>query len=168
VDYAFREMQEAGYSVSSAYTVVRDPGRVRFQYRDSLWHGADMVGTGVASFSHVRGTHYQNVDAWEDYVGMLSRGQLPLGRALALTSHQLLVRELILQLKLGEIDARYFRAKFGVEIFKEFDDAFARLQQEGHLSIDGDRVVLAREGLLRVDGLLPEFYEPQFRRVRYT
>ena len=28
----------------------------------SLWHGADMFGTGVASFGHVNGVHVQNVD----------------------------------------------------------------------------------------------------------
>ena len=57
-----------------------------FVYRDSLWHGADMFGTGVASFGHVHGVHFQNVDRWEDYVGrMLDRGELPLNRALPVT-----------------------------------------------------------------------------------
>ena len=34
-------------------TVVKDPVRTRFVYRDSLWQGADLLGLGVASFSHV-------------------------------------------------------------------------------------------------------------------
>ena len=59
-------MIAAGYSVSSAYTLVRDKS-VQFVYRDSLWHGADMFGTGVASFGHMNGVHVQNVDTWEDY-----------------------------------------------------------------------------------------------------
>ena len=45
------------------------PADGKFVYRDSLWHGADMFGTGVASFGHVGGVHVQNVDRWEDYVG---------------------------------------------------------------------------------------------------
>src|SRR5262249_20233793 len=49
VDYAFDEMTRAGYEVSSAYTVVKNRA-CRFVYRDSLWQGADMFGTGVASF----------------------------------------------------------------------------------------------------------------------
>ena len=57
VDYAFNEFTQAGYTISSAYTVVRDPARTKFIYRDSLWHGADMFGTGVASFGHVNGVH---------------------------------------------------------------------------------------------------------------
>src|SRR5262245_8045162 len=68
VKYAFDEFRKAGYEVSSAYTVVKDKARTRFVYRDSLWHGADMFGTGVASFGHVSGVHVQNVDTWEQYV----------------------------------------------------------------------------------------------------
>ena len=94
-------MTAAGYSVSSAYTLVRNKAKRKFVYRDSLWHGADMFGTGVASFGHVSGVHVQNVDTWEHYIEMLDRGELPLGRALPVTSKQLLIREMILQIKNG-------------------------------------------------------------------
>jgi hypothetical protein len=30
------------------------------------------------------------------------------------------------------------------------------------------RVELTREGLLQADGLLPSFFEPEYRGVRYT
>src|SRR5262249_23218374 len=69
VNSAFDTMLAAGYEVSSAYTLVKDRSRCRFVYRDALWHGADMFGTGVASFGHARGVHVQNVDTWEQYVG---------------------------------------------------------------------------------------------------
>ena len=58
VSYAFDEMGKAGYQVSSAYTLVKDRAKCKFVYRDSLWHGADMFGTGVASFGHVGGVHH--------------------------------------------------------------------------------------------------------------
>src|ERR1700722_5771192 len=59
VGEAFAELEKAGYTVGSAYTAVRDPAKARFLYRDMLWAGADMLGLGVASFSHVQGTHFQ-------------------------------------------------------------------------------------------------------------
>src|SRR5436305_1744173 len=68
VAYAFDEFLRAGYEQSSAYTVVKDSGHTKFVYRDRLWHGADMFGTGVASFGHASGVHVQNVDLWETYV----------------------------------------------------------------------------------------------------
>ena len=52
VDYAFDQLEEAGYSVSSAYTMVKHPERVNFSYRDNLWQGSDLLATGIASFGH--------------------------------------------------------------------------------------------------------------------
>jgi len=168
VDYAFREFEQAGYVVSSGYTLYKPCNHHGFVYRDALWHGADLIGMGVASFSHLSGVHYQNVDSWEGYVGALERGELPLARALPVTEEQRLIREMILQLKLGRIDAAYFRGKFGVEITQTFGEAFASLVEEGFVTLEGDDIRLTRDGLLRVDALLPRFFEPQFRRIRYT
>src|SRR5205085_1690671 len=133
VAYAFDELMKAGYEVSSAYTLVKDRRRTRFVYRDSLWHGADMFGTGVASFGHVGGIHLQNVDRWEEYVALLARGELPLGRALPVGGPELLVREMILQLKTGRLDLGYFRDKFGTDVGQEFGEAFANLERRGAL-----------------------------------
>src|SRR4051812_5605701 len=119
-DYAFRQFEQAGYVVSSAYTVVKPERHAGFVYRDSLWHGADLIGTGVASFGHFQGVHYQNLDTWEQYIAALDAGQVPINRALPVTKHQKLIREMILLLKTGKLDAAYFRQKFGAEITKEF------------------------------------------------
>ena len=42
----------------------RTSSKVNFSYRDNLWHGADLLATGVASFGHVSGVHYQNEPDW--------------------------------------------------------------------------------------------------------
>ena len=48
---------------------------------------------------------------WKDYIGALLGGnELPLGRAFRPTENQKLIREMILQLKRGYLDAGYFRA----------------------------------------------------------
>lgn len=168
VDYAFAELAKAGYAVSSAYTMVRDREKTNFVYRDSLWHGADMLGTGVASFGHISGVHVQNVDRWEEYTARLQQGELPLGRALKVQPDQLLRRELMLQLKTGRIQADYFRTKFGKDILSTFADSFQHLQQDGFVTLADDKVEVTRAGLLQVDRLLPTFFEPEHRGTRYT
>ena len=168
VRQAFARFQEAGYHVSSGYTLVRDPERCKFVYRDALWRGADMVGVGVASFSHVSSVHYQNLDRFEDYVEALAHGKLPLSRALRLSDRERLIRELVLQMKLGRLDASYFREKFGASILEDFAAPFTALRDEGYLDWNKDRIELTSEGLLRVDSLLPEFFLPQHRGARYT
>jgi len=42
--------------------------------------GADVIGRGVASFSHVGGTHFQNEQNWGPYIERLNAGELPIYR----------------------------------------------------------------------------------------
>jgi oxygen-independent coproporphyrinogen-3 oxidase len=169
VSEAFDMLLDAGYHVSSAYTLVKDPDKVNFSYRDNLWQGADMLATGIASFGHVSGVHYQNAPQWDDYVTtLLSQGELPIGRALRPSPHQRLIREMILQLKRGFLDAGYFRRKFATDILEHWRDVWQQYVEQGYCGVDGDRITLTRAGLLRADGLLPAFFEPEHQGVRYT
>ena len=167
VDYAFAELERAGYTVASAYTAVKDP-RTRFLYRDLLWTGADMIGLGVASFSHVNGTHYQNAHDWDPYVERVRQGSLPIHRALTPTDEERMIREFILQMKLGHVHRQYFQKKFGVDVRKRFAAPLDHLEGEGYLRMDSDNLQLNRNGLLQVDRLLWEFFLPQHRGARYS
>lgn len=167
--HAYDELQAAGYHISSAYTLVKDPRKVNFSYRDNLWRGSDLLATGVASFGHASGVHYQNKAEWGDYTSdLLEHNRLPLWRGLVPTAHQALVREVILNLKKGWLEAEYFQQKFGVDILAEWRDVWREFQEEGYANVKGDRVELTLAGLLRVDGLLPNFFEPEHQGVRYT
>lgn len=169
VDYAFDQFLEAGYHISSAYTVCKNPDQVNFSYRDNLWRGSDLLATGIASFGHISGVHYQNLPEMKDYLGsLLERNELPLWRALRPTRHQLLIREMILQLKRGFLEVSYFREKFGENILEVWRSEFEHYRDEGLLTFDDQRVELTRAGLLQVDAMLPAFFEPEFRGVRYT
>ena len=168
VSYAFSELEKAGYSITSAYTAVKDPGRTRFLYRDLLWTGADMIGLGVASFSHVGGTHFQNESDFGSYITKLHRGTLPIYRALTPTQEERMIRELILQMKLGHVHRAYFQGKFGVDIRQRFAGSLSELQDQGFLALDEESLRLKRDGLLQVDRLLHEFFLPQHRDARYT
>ncbi len=168
VEYAFDELAKAGYEVSSGYTMVKDKQRTRFVYRDALWHGADLLGTGVASFGHVSGVHMQNVDDWEGYVGTLEEGRLPLARALPVRPKELLIREMILQLKTGRLDVGYFRRKFATDVLEAFAPVFEQHRAGGYLAHTPERVTLTPRGLLQVDRLLPAFFLPEHRGARYT
>ena len=133
VAYAFEELEKAGYSVASGYTAVKNPGQTRFVYRDSLWQGADLLGLGVASFSHVGGTHFQNQHDFEPYVATLREGKLPIHRALTPTADERLIREVVLQFKLGHISRDYFQRKFGVDVLVRFAEPLKELEASGFL-----------------------------------
>ena len=169
VGEAFEALERAGYHVRSAYTAVKDPSRTKFLYTDRLWQGADMVGLGVASFGHVNGVHMQNADTWESYSAAVGRGDLPLNRAYRPTHDERMIRELVLQLKLGSVRPSYFRNKYGVDLLDRFRGELASLSREGSLrEASNERIALTREGLLRVDVLLPRFFHPEHVGIRYT
>ncbi len=172
VDYAFEQFQARGYCVASAYTLATTKKPCRFIYTDALWHGGDMIGLGVSSFSHFGGVHFQNAHSFEEYIRLLEADQLPLLRALPLTSKQMLIREMILQLKTGALDTQYFQRKFGVDIWHEFQPVYERLDEEQMLEhgndTTGGAILLTRRGLLQVDHFLSEFFEPELKPVRYA
>lgn len=168
LDYAFEQFQAHGYRIASAYTLATTKKPCRFIYTDALWHGGDMIGLGVSSFSHFGGVHFQNAHTFEDYLALLAKGQLPLLRALTLTPKQKLIREMVLQLKTGAIDIEYFRAKFGVDVWREFEPVYERLDGGKLVERRNGTIALTRSGLLQVDHFLSEFFEPELKTVRYV
>jgi oxygen-independent coproporphyrinogen-3 oxidase len=168
VNYAFHELEKAGYTVASAYTAVKNPERTRFVYRDQLWAGADLLSLGVASFGHIGGTHYQNHHDFEPYVARVQAGELPIWRALTPGDDERLIRELILQLKLGHVSRAYFQKKFDVDLLERFAQPIHRLKDWGFMEVREDQVLLNREGLLQVDRLLQEFFLPRHKNARYA
>ncbi len=168
VDCAFEEFERAGYTVASAYTAVKDKSKTRFIYRDRLWAGADLLSLGVASFGHIAGTHYQNFHEFEPYVTRVQAGQFPVYRALTPTADERLIREFVLQLKLGRSSISYFNRKFATDALRRFAAPIRTLQDWGFLTIEGDDLVLNREGLLQVDLLLHEFFLPEHKNARYA
>jgi oxygen-independent coproporphyrinogen-3 oxidase len=167
-EHAIEQLAAAGYETSSAYTMVRKDKRCRFVYRDSVWRGCDLLGTGIASFSHVNGCHFQNLSSWNEYLAEAGAGRLPLDRGFVTSPDERLTREMILQLKLGRLDGAYFADKFGVDVLAAFAPAWERLEERGMLRRLPSGPELTRSGLMRVDLLLPELYAPRFQNARYT
>jgi oxygen-independent coproporphyrinogen-3 oxidase len=168
LDYAFDEFQARGYRIASAYTLATTSKPCRFIYTDALWHGGDMIGLGVSSFSHFDGVHFQNAHNFEEYIAALDRDELPLWRALTLTPRQRLIREMILQLKTGAIERTYFQGKFGVDVWDEFQPIYESLERERLIERRDESIALTRSGLLQVDHFLSEFFEPELKAVRYV
>lgn len=168
VSEAIDTLISRGYNISSGNELVKNPQTDRFVYRDNLFRGSDVLATGVSSFGHMQGVHYQNFDKIEEYMDVVSQDRLPINRAFTPTDHQRLIREFVLQLKEGRTNAATFRRKFGVNVLEEFAEPLRNQEIAGYLTVDGDDVVLTRKGLLQADSLLPEYFEEQYRAVRYT
>ena len=168
--YAMERLAEEGYEVSSAYTMVKKgTGQSRpFVYRDALWQGADLLPLGVSSFGHLSGVHFQNIAGWAPYLEAVGESRLPVSRAFVTSADERLTREMILQLKRGYLASEPFLEKFGVDIRQRFAQPFRELRESGLLREEPGQLRLSPEGLLRVDQLLPAFYDPKYQGARYT
>lgn len=168
VDYAFEEFVKTGYTVTSAYTVVKNPDTIKFVYRDSLWEGADLLPVGVASFGHLGGIHLQNQADIAPYIETIERGDSAIFRAYATSPDERFIREFILKLKLGSVKPSYYKTKFGEDVLTRFAPQLGWMQDEGFAALGPDEIRLTRDGLLQVDRLLHEFFLPHHRSARYT
>jgi oxygen-independent coproporphyrinogen-3 oxidase len=168
VNYAFGEFEKAGYADNSTSTVVKDPARTRFVYRHQLFSGADLLSVGVASFGHIGGTHYQNHHEFDPYLKTLQENRSPVYRALTPSREELYLREFMLLLKLGQVSRAHFARKFGADPLEQFPAPIQTLKDWGYLSVEGDAIRLNRDGLLRVDQLIREFFKPEHRGTKYA
>ncbi|MEN8714872.1 MAG: coproporphyrinogen-III oxidase family protein [Verrucomicrobiales bacterium] len=168
VDWAFDQFEAAGYTVSSAYTVVKDPENTKFVYRDSLWEGADLLSAGVASFGHFGGIHYQNQADVGPYMKEVDSGDLPIFRAYPTSHDERFIREFVLQLKLGHTKPGYFIEKYGENPLERFPDELKKLVDEGYFTVSPEEITVSREGMLQIDRLLHGFFLDEHRDARYT
>lgn len=166
--HGFEMLTRVGYSVCSAYAAIKDPVKHRFVYQDAQYHGADLLGIGVASFSYLQGVHYQNQTSYDSYIAKLQEKKLPIHRAYELNVEEQMVREFILQLKLGSVDADYFQSKFSVNPIKQFANIIEPLEKQGWIESHPHGLSTTPEGLLHVDHMIPTFYLPKHKDVRYS
>jgi oxygen-independent coproporphyrinogen-3 oxidase len=168
VKEAYAKLEEAGYTVTSAYTAVKNPENTKFIYRDRLWAGADMLGLGVSSFGHLGGIHYQNITNIEHYCDSVEEKKAPVRRALMTQEEERFIRELILQWKLGRVNKEYFLKKFNISLEERFSTILSEWEKNGDLTKDGADLVLSRDALLRVDSLLHGFFLSKHQDARYV
>ena len=163
-----RRSKRAGYTVASAYAVVKNPA-TKFVYRDRLWQGADMVGLGVASFGHISGVHMQNLDHVRAVLREHRARRAAARRAGCSPTRRRAADPRVrpaAEARRGA--AAYFEHKYGVDVLERFRAPLDRAGRRAAAHGDARPLTLSREGLLRVDSLLPRFFLPAASKLRYT
>ena len=139
VDDAFAELEKVGYTVASAYTAVKTNENTLCLSRQILGGGSARTGRGELR-PHRRDALPNHHD-FEPYVSAVNAGKLPVYRALTPTDDERLIREFVLQLKLGA-SAEYFAKKFGVDprnVLRSRSSAFATGASPDRPSSDQDQ-----------------------------
>ena len=146
--------RKAGYQVSSAYTLVKDKANVQVRLprqpvarRRHVRHRRRLVRPRPAAFTcrtSIRGSSTSSCS---------TRASCRWAGPCRSSRHELLIREMILQLKTGRLEAGYFRRKFGSDILEDFADGFDQLRSRRLPDADGGRRRTdARRGCCRWTG----------------
>ena len=166
VQDAFAALERAGYHVGSAY---RGQGVREDQVRLSR---SAVGGRGPAGARRRVVRPHQRRARAERGAGRSTRPpssatRIPLGRAYRLTDEERLIREFVLQLKRGAIRPSCF-AENAASTSSIVSAPRWRRCGDGYLAdLSADRIALTREGLMRVDVLLPRFFLPDMRHPVY-
>ncbi|MDX2146560.1 MAG: coproporphyrinogen-III oxidase family protein [Planctomycetota bacterium] len=168
LNQAFERFVQAGYTVTSGSTVVKDPRKNKFIYRQCLFNGTDVVSVGVSAFGHISGVNYQNEHDFQPYIDAVGARGMPTYRAYPLSREENYIREFALQLKGGIVDCEPFARKFGVDPRQQFAGALGDLSQRGLLRVADHAVEVTRAGLLQIDRLLFDFFRPEHRVGRFA
>ncbi len=163
-DYAFREFEKAGYTITSAYTAVKDPAKSRFLYRSLLWTGADMVGLSASpSFSHVGGSSTQErarLGAIYQQGPVREASDLSCAHAYWRRAHDSRADHLQMEAGSGRLrllpEQVWNRCSAPVRRSR-----FTSCGNRNFLAPGNDDLRLNRDGLLQVDKLLHEFFLPK-------
>jgi oxygen-independent coproporphyrinogen-3 oxidase len=164
---ALELLEHHGYTVRNAYSAALGIRHPRFVYTEEQYRGADLVGLGLSSFSFVAGMHFQNMTKLRDYADAIERGEFAIHRGHKLGFEEQMVREFVLQLKLGYVSRTYFRQKFDTDPVERFAFTLSEIAADGYVTWDEQCIRLTRGGLVRVDRLLPAFYLEQHRKSNY-
>ena len=113
--------------------------------------------------------HYQNHADILPYQMRVDSGKLPYFRAYDTTHEERFIREFMLQLKLGRVQAELLHRALRRRSARAIRAATQVAVQRGLWQpCEAMTLCLNREGLMQVDRLLHEFFLPQHRHARYT
>jgi oxygen-independent coproporphyrinogen-3 oxidase len=165
--HAVDKLEAAGYTQTTGHSFVSKPEHDHTQRSDIWGGGAEILGTGVSSYSYLNGCVFQNTNSWGTYVATASAGRSAVARGLKLTSRQRMAREIILELKVFHFNRAAFRDRHGFDIMELYGPQVEILADDGLLNVSHDAITLTRKARPFVDVVCSVFYLPEHEEYKF-
>jgi oxygen-independent coproporphyrinogen-3 oxidase len=150
IKYAIAELKQHNYLPSNSFTFTKG-GAYSQKHTRSKWLGNDNFAAGVSAFGSVGRFNYQNMNDIHGYIETVEKGELPAFRGYNCTSFDMMVRDVVMGVKLVNLDHVDYRAKHGIDLLKICDDGLTELQEEGFVKVDDRHISLTELGVLYAD-----------------
>ena len=127
----------------------------RSAHNQKYWRHVPYLGLGPSAHSFDGQNRWWNVAGLEDYCGHVARGTRPIEASERLSPAELALEAVMLMLRTADgIALRQFEAVHGIDLVEMNRPLVERLEDEGLLEFDTDRLALTRAGFAIADGLV--------------
>lgn len=150
--------EEAMYNVMSEFLPsqglaryeISNFARPGFECRHNLkyWHYQPYLGLGAAAHSFLNRQRTGTVTGIKEYISRVTTGRSPVVMEETLAQDESMAEYIFLALRTtGGMRLSHFTRYFGVDFFNLFDNIAARLQGQGLLAADDERIWLTDTGM---------------------
>jgi oxygen-independent coproporphyrinogen III oxidase len=150
IRYALAELKKHDYRPVNTFTFTKG-GAYDQKHTRSKWLGNDNYAAGVSAFGSIGRYNFQNMNDINGYIETVERGELPAFRGYNCTTFDLLVRDVVMGIKLVDLDHVRYRDRHGLDLLKVCEADLSELQEEGFVTVDDRNISLTEHGVLYGD-----------------
>jgi oxygen-independent coproporphyrinogen-3 oxidase len=108
---------------------------------------------------------YQNTANLEQYLGLVTKGELPVLRAHRITEREKIARTMVNGVKVLRLSRKEFLDRHGVDLEAMYGASIRELVEEGLLEIDRDELRVPRAKYVFADDICRHFFLPEHRTM---
>lgn len=144
-EMAIKKLREAGYIQYE----ISNFSRLGYECRHNIayWELQDYLGLGLSAHSYVNDIRFSNTEDIKDYHGLLSENKKPVIVEEYIDPLKSFDEWIFLKLRMNKgIDIQSINEKFGIDFTDKYSEQLTRLNKEGLLNYDKDRLYLTVKG----------------------
>ncbi len=146
-------LENAGYVHYEVSNFARGTGFTS-RHNQKYWDHSPYLGLGPSAHSFQENRRWWNHRSIDQYITVINAGNLPVEETEILTREQLRLEALYLGLRTKKgVSLNDFKNQYGFDLFTETRNILDKLQEEGFISIEDDRLYPTPTGLVVADSL---------------
>ena len=146
-------LEDAGYIHYEVSNFARKE-ELASRHNQKYWDHSTFLGLGPSAHSFLRNRRWWNHRSLDRYLASVNAGNLPVEETETLTMEQLRLEALSLGLRTKKgVSLHGFKNQYHYDLLTEKKKILARLEEEGFISVEGDRLHPTRTGLAIADSL---------------
>jgi len=150
-------LESAGYVQYAPTNFTRLPPERRHGVLSRHCAEGGLLALGACAHGRLNNYRYRNLKDVGDYLHALAAGRLPVGSGQSLSRGESLSAHFTAAIRVGVVDIRQFRERFGLAPAEAFPDSLDRCIQKGLIRLAEGGLSLTEEGRLWWKGVQSEF-----------